>query len=65
MYLFIMQVVITKLAKIIPNFPKKENLFKTCFTLDKEGITSIPDSPEIGFEINFEVLDKYRTCPVY
>jgi len=39
----------------------KEKMFKNHLTLDAEGNVAVPDLPGIGFEINFEALDKFKT----
>jgi D-arabinonate dehydratase len=41
----------------------KELMFKTSLTLDAGGTVSVPSSPGIGFEINFEALERFRTYP--
>jgi D-arabinonate dehydratase len=41
----------------------KEKMFKTHLTLDKEGNTAVSSLPGIGFEIDFEALDKFRIYP--
>ena len=42
----------------------KEKMFKTHLSLDKEGTVTVPGLPGIGFEIDFQALDKFRTYPV-
>jgi D-arabinonate dehydratase len=41
----------------------KEGMFKSHLDLDADGTVSVPDKPGIGFEINFEALEKFRTYP--
>jgi D-arabinonate dehydratase len=41
----------------------KEKMFKTHLTLDADGNVRVPSMPGIGFEIDFEALDRFRTYP--
>jgi len=41
----------------------KEKMFKTHLTLSAEGNVEVPSLPGIGFEIDFEALDRYKTYP--
>jgi len=42
----------------------KEKMFTNHLTLDAEGNVAVSDLPGIGFGINFEALDEFRTYPV-
>lgn len=41
----------------------KEKMFRNHLTLDVNGMVSVPAKPGIGFEIDFEALDCFRTYP--
>ena len=42
----------------------KEKMFNSHLTIDGEGNVAVPALPGIGFDINFEALEKYKTYPV-
>jgi D-arabinonate dehydratase len=41
----------------------KQSMFKNHLTLDAGGSVSVPGKPGIGFEIDFEALDRFKTYP--
>ena len=41
----------------------KEKMFRNHLSIDGEGKVAVPSLPGIGFEIDFEALDRFRTYP--